>query len=157
VDGGQGFVSGAETMEGERATAEEVVARPRQEQGRGGWSSTLGTARESGVAAWRHVQQREGGRVPWEARLQGVARHGERAQGKVESAAPRKLLRAGQRGSRQGRAGARGAPGRNPSLQGTDGHGSRRGAMDDGEEDVAGEWELLSLLGGRRMGCCIHG
>jgi hypothetical protein len=36
VDGGQGFVSDAEIMEGERATAVEVVARPRQEQGRGG-------------------------------------------------------------------------------------------------------------------------
>jgi hypothetical protein len=86
VDGSQGFVSGAETMEGERATAGEVVARPRQEQGRGGWSPTLGVARESGVAAWRHVQQREGGMAPWETRLEGVARHGERAQGKVQSA-----------------------------------------------------------------------
>jgi hypothetical protein len=55
------FVSGAETMEGERATAGEVVARPQQEQGRGGWSPTLGATRENGVAAWRYVQQREGG------------------------------------------------------------------------------------------------
>jgi hypothetical protein len=76
VDGGQGFVSGAETMEGERATAGEVVARPRQEQGRGGWSSTLGAARESAVAAWRHVQQREGGRAPWEARARPWERRG---------------------------------------------------------------------------------
>jgi hypothetical protein len=52
-------------MEGERAMAGEMVARPRQEQGRGGWPSTLGAAREGGAVAWRHVQQREGGRVPW--------------------------------------------------------------------------------------------
>jgi hypothetical protein len=34
-NGGQGFVSGAETMEGQRAPASGVVAWPRQEQGRG--------------------------------------------------------------------------------------------------------------------------
>ena len=77
VDGGQGFVLGAETMEGERAMAGEVVARPRQEQGRGGWSPTLGAARENGVAARRYVQQREGGMAPWEAR----ARPGEGRKG----------------------------------------------------------------------------
>jgi hypothetical protein len=112
VDGGQGFVSGAETMEGERATAGEVVARPRQEQGRGSWSPTLGTARESGVAAWRHVQQREGGMAPWEARArpwertgkeEGSAGHGREERGTAPSCCrtPRR------RGERHGRLRAR--------------------------------------------------
>jgi hypothetical protein len=30
-------------------------------------SSKQGAVREIGAAAWRHVQQREGGRAPWEA------------------------------------------------------------------------------------------
>jgi hypothetical protein len=37
--------------------------------GKGGWSPTLGATRENGVAAWRYVQQREGGMAPWEEAL----------------------------------------------------------------------------------------
>jgi hypothetical protein len=52
-------------MEGQRAPTGGMVARTRQEQGRGGWLSTLGAAREGGAVALRHGQQREGGRAPW--------------------------------------------------------------------------------------------
>jgi hypothetical protein len=51
VDGGEGFVSGAETMEGERATAGEVVAQPRQEQGRG---DCRGAMDRDAMGCWRN-------------------------------------------------------------------------------------------------------
>jgi hypothetical protein len=62
-NGVQGFVLGAETMEEQRAPAGGAVARPRQEQGRGGWSSTLGAARDGGGAPGH-----PGRRAPWEGR-----------------------------------------------------------------------------------------
>ena len=101
VDGGQGFVLGAETMEGERATTGEVVARPRQEQGReagrrpwarpGKMELLLGAMYNREREEWRHGKRlsagkksgrhgwEQGARPPWRRRpLRWLSGEGER-------------------------------------------------------------------------------
>jgi hypothetical protein len=100
VDGGQGFVSGTETMEGERAAAGEVelllgaMYSREMEEGRHGKLGCRGLlAMERGRRGrWSRLEQREYG-------VQGARRHGEREEIPAAGAIGEACLGAGHGGA----------------------------------------------------------